>query len=357
MVKILYTGGGSGGPTAPLLALHDTLLQKLGPEQVEGLFLGTRSGPECSMVEASGMRFVGIPSGKLRRYFSWKNFTDPLNVLAGFFVGLVWLIRFKPQVVMTAGSFVSVPVAVAARLLGIPHLIYQMDNKPGLANRLMIPFSKHVYYLFDDTAKGFGHLPKSKIGPIVRSEVLQGNPEGAQQRFGLRSDKPVLVLTGGGQGAVKLNEALGLCLDFLLERFQVVHLHGRNNPPLDSNHPDYHPFDFISQGMGDLLQRADLVISRAGMGILSELALLGKDVILIPIPNSHQVLNVQPLAEQGGAALLPQQIFLEQGETWFREFFQTYQPGVLGQRLSELLPKGGNEVVVQDILKRTPLNS
>ncbi|MEC7166111.1 MAG: glycosyltransferase, partial [SAR324 cluster bacterium] len=144
-LRVLFTGGGSGGPTTPLLAVNEAL-GALGP--TESRFLGTTSGPERAMVEEAGIPFYAIPAGKLRRYFSWQNFTDPFHILAGGIIGLKHLLQFKPHVVVSAGSFVSVPVAYAARALGIPQVLLQMDVLPGLANRLMAPASSALGYYF-----------------------------------------------------------------------------------------------------------------------------------------------------------------------------------------------------------------
>ncbi len=342
-LRIVFTGGGSGGPTTPLLAVYSELLQRHGTQNLQSVFWGTAKGPEREMVQRAGMPFAALPSGKLRRYWSWRNFIDPLFIAAGFLVSLIQLLKFQPHVVVSAGSFVSVPVAYAAWLLRIPHIILQMDAKPGLANRLMAPVSKVMAHLFVHSAQQFRSVTAQQIGPVVRPDICNADAQKANLQFELSPNKPVLLVTGGGQGAVGLNQAVETVLDFWLERYQVVHLTGKTNAGAQNKHPDYHPIPFVSEGMGDLLARSDLVITRAGLGILGELAYLAKDTVLVPLPNSHQFLNAKLVVDAKGGVLLEQERFQQQGQTWWQNFFETYEPGLYGQHLQQLLPQGGTE--------------
>lgn len=354
-LRIVFTGGGSGGPTTPLLAAYGELKQQLGRDQVQAVFWGTPTGPERGMAQKANLPFESIPAGKLRRYWSWKNWIDPLFILGGFLVSLKKLRQFKPHVVVSAGSFVSVPVAYAAWLLKIPHVILQMDVRPGLANRLMSPVSQALAYLFEESAPHFPAIERQKISPVVRSQIREASAEKANEKFNLKSDKPVLLVTGGGQGASGLNEAVESVLGFWLERFQVVHLTGK---PVSEEvaHADYHPHEFIDEDMGHLLARSDLVVTRAGLGILGELAYLAKDAVIVPLPNSHQEVNASILANAKAGTLLSQQEFLEKGETWWRDFLKTYQPGLTGKKLHELLPPGGTEQFTAMILQNSRFN-
>ena len=170
-IRVLFTGGGSGGPTIPLLALAQEVHKQ--KKEAKFLFLGSKNGPERKMVEQAKIPFAAIPSGKLRRYWSWFNFIDPLFILGGGISGLIHLLHFRPHVVVSAGSFVSVPVAYAAWFLRIPHIILQMDLRPGLANRLMAPVSNALVFYFESTGNQFPTISKKrKIGPVVRQEGL-----------------------------------------------------------------------------------------------------------------------------------------------------------------------------------------
>lgn len=349
--RVVYTGGGSGGPTIPLLAVHDHLMQQLGKDELQAEFWGSAQGPEKDLVDQAKIPFSAIPSGKLRRYWSLKNFVDPIFIALGFIVGLIKLLSFKPDVVVSAGSFVSVPVAYAAKLLKIPHIIFQMDVHPGLANRLMAPASDALAYLFEDTVKHFPKIAKHQIGPVVRREIEQASAESANRRFDLNADKPVLLVTGGGQGAVGLNQAITTVLDYWLEHFQVVHLTGPQHEKADCDHPDYHAMAFITEGMGDLLARSDLVVTRAGLGIMGELACLGKDTVFVPMPRSHQELNCAAVVNKNGAYALPQDEFLNKGLAWWQNFMSDYTPHQKGKVLQQLLPPGGTEAFGNLILQ------
>ena len=294
------------------------------------------------MAEAAGLPFHVIPSGKLRRYFSWQNFSDPFRILAGGWVGWQHLRAFQPHVIVSAGSFVSVPVAYVARALRIPQVILQMDTLPGLANRLMAPTAQALAYYFPDSEEAFRRIPQRvQIGPVVRSTIQQGDPERANADFGLDPQQPLLLITGGGQGAAGLNEAVISMLPLWQQEFQIIHLIGRGGTPAAPNGPRYQSHEFIHQGMGDLLARSQLILTRAGLGILGELSVLGKDVILVPLPYSHQELNASALAKAGAATLLPQQELLGNGSHWWSTFRSSYQPGQTGQRLQSYWPPDG----------------
>lgn len=350
-LRIVFTGGGSGGPTTPLLAVYDELIHKIGKNQVKAVFWGTLNGPEKKMVQTTDLPFESIPAGKWRRYWSWKNLIDPFFIFLGFVIGIVKLLRFRPQVVVSAGSFVSVPIAYAAWLLRIPHVILQMDIRPGLANRLMAPVSNGLAYLFEQSASHFPSIERQKIGPVVRSEIREASADKANTQFNLKPDRPVLLVTGGGQGAFGLNKAVASVLELWLEHFQVVHLTGSEQTDVRHTHPDYHPYSFINEGMGHLLARSSLIVTRAGLGILGELAYLAKDAILVPIPGSHQELNSAVLVKAGAAISLSQKQFLEKGEIWWEDFLNEYQPGLIGQKLHALLPPGGTEMFTEMILQ------
>ena len=348
-LRVVLTGGGSGGPTTPLIAIFEEL-QNRGSAHT--LFLGTQTGPERKMAEAAGIPFRAIPSGKLRRYWSWQNLRDPFRILAGGLIGGWQLRRFQPHVVVSAGSFVSVPIAYAAKILGIPHIFLQMDVRPSLANRLMSPVSQAMAYYFAPSVRSFSGMAHcQQIGPVVRASVRESLGSSANQQFGLDPSRPVLLVTGGGQGSMGLNQAVATILPYWLERFQVVHLIGQDASLIEYHHPGYQVHEFVTQGMGDLLARSDLVVTRAGLGIIGELAALGKDAVLVPIPGTHQEENAQFLKQHHTAAVLSQTEFQLNGLTWWKQFYQTYQPGMYGSALAALLPQNGTEQFVDLILQ------
>lgn len=347
-LRLLLTGGGSGGPTAPLIALTQYLRLTL-PEPPEVLFLGSESGPERQMVEKAGIAFESIPSGKLRRYWSWENLRDPLRILQGAGISALWLRRFRPEVIVSAGSFVSVPVAWVARPLGVPQVLLQMDVRPGLANRLMAPVATALAH-YPEPLQGFSRPAlKKRVGPVIRPEILNSNAEAGRSRFQL-PDRPVLLITGGGQGALGLNEAVRPWISAWTQTHEVVHLTGAGKPPV-SEASGYHAFEFVHEGMGDLLACADVVLTRAGMGMLGELAALGKDAVLVPLPGSHQGDNARWIAEKQAGVLLEQAELQAHGGPWWSSFCQEREPGQLGRRLMEVLPPGGAESLAELVLE------
>ena len=348
--RILLTGGGSGGPTVPLLGLAQTLLDR-EELRCEFLFLGGGKGPEQRMVKEYEIPFRIIPSGKLRRYWDWKNLIDPFFVLAGFFAGVRHLISFRPDAVVSAGSYVSVPVAWACGLFRIPHLILQMDFLPGLANRLMSPFSRAVACYFEDSLETFkGRVRRKIIGPVVRKEILEADPSRAEKRFNLDPELPLLTVTGGGQGARELNLAVENLLEVWLGHWQVVHLTGKNSSVKDIRHPHYHPVEFVEKGMGDLLARSELVITRAGMGMLGELSVLARDALVIPLPGTHQEENARVLERKGAILTLDQQSFASADHEVWRCLMEKHQPGRLGKLLHQTWTGPGNQELADLVL-------
>ena len=361
-IRVMLTGGGSGGPTLPLLALAKEITKQ--KKSSTFLFLGSKKGPERQMVEQEGITFEYIPSGKLRRYLSWHNFVDPVFIIGGGIIGFVKLLSFRPHVVVSAGSFVSVPLAYISWLLRIPHVILQMDVRPGLANRLMAPVSHILITYFEKTANDFPNiLLKKNIGPIVREEIIKANAGRANERFGLDSGMPMILITGGGQGSAGLNNVVMPLLKHWLNNFQVVHLTGtewvKNLEPeySDFSHRHYHRLDSVRQGMGDLLAKSEIVFTRAGMGIIGELAFLKKDSVLVPLPGTHQEENAILFHQNKAAVLVSQKNLEADGINWWGEFMQGRIPGEMGRRLHQMLPCGGTKDFAKLIFEITENSS
>ncbi|MEK7158083.1 MAG: glycosyltransferase [Patescibacteria group bacterium] len=326
-MKILLTGGGTGGPTTPLLAMIQAWRKK--EPNLEVTFWGTTEGPEREWVEAMGIRFQTIVSGKWRRYVSVKNFFDLVNIVQAFFIAVGRLLHDRPDLMISAGSFVSVPVAWACAMLGIPVAIHQQDVRPGLANRLMAPVATLITTTFTTSLH---HFPKSKTvlaGNPVRADLLEGAAERATERFDLRSDFPTILILGGGTGSLALNKIVMDALPKLLPRMQVIHVAGRGknifqHPLFHETHRPtsfdlldstvkqksliqrYHVVEFLTEEMKDVLAVATVVVTRAGMATLSELAALKKATVIIPLPQSHQEPNADYFQKHGAAVVLNQ---------------------------------------------------
>lgn len=300
MKKIVLTGGGSAGHVTPNIAL----LPSLRDAGYEITYIGSYDGIEKRLIGDFDLPYVGISTGKFRRYLDPKNFTDPFRVLKGFSEARKFLRSYRPDVVFSKGGFVSVPVVRAAASLGIPCIIHESDMTPGLANKLCIPVAKKVCCNFPETLK---LLPENKAvltGSPIRTELAQGNKLAGYDLCGFSANKPVVMVIGGSLGAAAVNKAVRESLPRLLEDFQVVHLCGKDKMDnLLLNTAGYKQFEYVKAELKDLFAMADLVISRAGANAICELLALKKPNILIPLPASSsrgdQLLNAKSFESQG----------------------------------------------------------
>lgn len=300
MKKIVLTGGGTAGHVTPNIALLPSL-QEAGYEIT---YMGSYDGIEKKLVADFDLPYVGIATGKFRRYLDLKNLTDPFRVIKGFGEARKFLKEYKPDVVFSKGGFVSVPVVRAAGALGIPCIIHESDMTPGLANKLCIPVARKVCCNFPETYK---MLPQDKAvltGSPIRAELAQGNKIAGLDMCGFTANKPVIMVIGGSLGAANVNKAVREALPQLLQKFQIVHLCGKgklDETLLDT--PGYKQFEYIKAELKDLFAMADIVISRAGANAICELLALRKPNILIPLPaassRGDQILNAKSFEDQG----------------------------------------------------------
>lgn len=303
--KIVLTGGGTAGHVTPNLAL----VPALEKEGFEISYIGSFEGIEKGLVEEKNIEYFGIATGKLRRYFDPKNFSDPFRVIKGYFQAKKILKKIKPDVLFSKGGFVSVPVIRAAASLKIPCIIHESDMTPGLANKLCMPVSKKICCNFPET---FDMIPADKAvltGSPIRQEILTGDKEAGKKLCGFDDDKPVILVVGGSQGSAAINGAIRDSLNNLRERYNIVHLTGKDK--IDNmllTTPGYKQFEYISDEMKDLFALADIVVSRAGANAICELLALHKPNLLIPLPagssRGDQILNAASYEEQGFSMVL-----------------------------------------------------
>ncbi len=308
MKRILLTGGGTAGHVTPNIALLPRL-RELG---YDISYMGSYNGIEKKLITEFQVPYYGIASGKLRRYFDPKNFSDPFKVLKGYGEAIHILRELKPDVVFSKGGFVSVPVVLAARHCHIPSIIHESDMTPGLANKLAIPAASKVCCNFPETLK---YLPKEKAvltGSPIRQELLEGDAGRALRFTGLSEGKPVILVMGGSLGAVAVNEAVRKILPTLLTDFHVIHLCGRGK--LDSSLSGlsgYVQYEYINEELKDLFALSDLVISRAGANSICELLALHKPNLLIPLSaaasRGDQILNARSFERQGFSLVLEEE--------------------------------------------------
>ena len=301
---IVLTGGGTAGHVTPNLALVPGL-REMGFHIV---YIGGKGGMEQRLAEDAGLPYYGISTGKLRRYMSLKNLTDPFRVIKGVGEAVSLMRKLKPAVVFSKGGFVIVPVVAAARLCGIKSILHESDMTPGLANKLTIPFAHKVCSTFPET---IAHLPAKKAvltGAPIRGELFTGSKSNGRRFAGVTDDKPLLLVMGGSSGAAAINRALRAALPVLTKTYCVVHLCGRGHVDAACTMPGYTQLEFVSKEMPDLLAAADIVISRAGANSLCELLALHKPMLLIPLPLSQsrgdQIMNAESFRKQGFASVL-----------------------------------------------------
>lgn len=308
MKRIILTGGGTAGHVTPNMALVPSLKEAGYDIQ----YIGSYNGIEKKLIEEMGITYHGISSGKLRRYFDPKNFSDPFKVLKGYAEASHLLKKLKPNIVFSKGGFVTVPVVLAAKRRHVPVIIHESDITPGLANKLSIPSATKVCCNFPETLQ---HLPADKAvlsGSPIRQELFSGNKEEGLRLCSFDDSKPVLLVMGGSQGSVAINNALRNNLDALLEQFQVIHLCGKGN--FDSSLQDkkgYKQFEYAKKELMHLFAATDLIISRAGANAICELLALKKPNILIPLPASQsrgdQLLNAASFEKSGYSYVLQEE--------------------------------------------------
>ncbi|MGN0415283.1 MAG: undecaprenyldiphospho-muramoylpentapeptide beta-N-acetylglucosaminyltransferase [Agathobacter sp.] len=312
--KIVMTGGGTAGHVTPNIAMMPALKEA----GYEITYIGSYNGMERELIEAQKIPYIGISSGKLRRYFDWKNFTDPFKVLKGYGQAVSTLKKLKPDVVFSKGGFVSVPVVLAAKHCHIPAIIHESDITPGLANRIAIRGAKKVCCNFPETMK---YLPEDKAvltGSPIRRELFSGDPEAARKlcRFP-DHNKPVLLIIGGSSGSKAINEAVRKILPELLEEFYIIHLCGKGNLDNQLNGLiGYAQFEYASTELTDMFALADMAVSRAGANSICELLALRKPNILIPLSaaasRGDQILNAKSFAKQGFSYVLEEENVTDQ---------------------------------------------
>lgn len=319
--KIVFVGGGTVGHVAPNIAIIGEL-KKTSEEQgivLDLLYVGRRSGVEKQIAKTQHLKYKGIFSGKLRRYFSWRNITDPFLILFGFVQSIFILLRFRPDIIFAKGGFITVPFCLAAKILKVNFVIHESDSILGLSNKILLPFASKAYLGFPtDTYK---NIPASKVlftGNPVREEILsaEGNKNIFCEKYGLDKKRRTLFVFGGSQGASAINSTISSLLSEILDKYNLVHLSGVIDfDSLDDirvglekeKRTNYLLLPNASEQMSDFLKNSDLIIARAGANSIAEIVALKKPSIIIPLPSAasdHQSKNALFLSKLGIASVL-----------------------------------------------------
>lgn len=327
-VKILFTGGGSGGHILPIIGLVREIRKAYQKPDLQLFYLGPKEEFGEIFLSQENIKAKYILAGKIRRYLNAKTFFQnlvdclfkiPIGILQSFF----YIFIFGPDVIFSKGGFGSIPVVIAGRILLTPVLLHESDIAPGLANRILSHFALEVFVSFPRTE----YFPPGKmtlIGNPIRKEILETSREEAGKFLELIGEKPLLLILGGSQGAQRINDKILEILPELLKDFEIIHQCGYENfrevkaeakaiitpPELEKN---YHLFPFLKE---EELKRAyavsDLILSRAGAGTIFEIAAVGKPSILVPLPESaqnHQVKNAYAYAENGATIVMEEANF------------------------------------------------
>jgi UDP-N-acetylglucosamine--N-acetylmuramyl-(pentapeptide) pyrophosphoryl-undecaprenol N-acetylglucosamine transferase len=321
-LRLAITGGGTGGHVLPALAVVDELRQR--GSLADLIWIGSSEGVERRASEEGGIRFVAIPTGKLRRYPSLRNLTDAARVPLGVLAARRALAAFRPDVVLSTGGFVSVPAVVAAHGIA-PVLTHEQTAILGLANRINARFADVLAVSHSQTeslaARLHGHVVVT--GNPIRIGLTAGDRARGLQRLGFEAAMPVVYVTGGARGASPINQRIAALLPGILDRAQIVHQTGPPSANADASNLSeikeslpkavrhrYHVVEFLGDELPDIYAAADLVLGRAGAGTIAELAYVGRPAILMPLPGARgdeQTLNARVLSDVGAAVVIAQQ--------------------------------------------------
>ena len=314
-MKIVLTGGGTGGHIIPLIAVAQKIKEK-NPE-AEFLFIGPKGKIEKELMEKENIPLKYVLVGKMRRYFSFRYLIDIFKLPLGIIQTLWYLLFYMPDAIFSKGGYASLPVVVVGWLYRIPILIHDSDANPGLANIFLAKFSNRVAISYSRAERYFPAKQVVLTGNPLREDINQGEAQKAREKFSLLESKKVIFIWGGSQGARAINNKILNILPDLLKRYQVIHQTGEKNfrevehkagvLGIKNGRRGYIALPFISEGLNDILALAELIISRSGSNSISEIAANGKASIIIPLANSannHQRMNAYAIAKVGGCVVL-----------------------------------------------------
>lgn len=312
--KIIMTGGGTAGHVTPNLALVPSLIE----EGFEIKYIGSRDGIEKEIITNNNIPYYGISSGKLRRYFDIKNFTDPFKVLKGVHEARKILAKEKPDVIFSKGGFVTVPVVIAASMKKIPVIAHESDITPGLANKLASPFCDKLCVTFRESLQFVKNNKGVLTGSPIRKEILTGSKLKGKEICGFKDNKDTILIMGGSLGSKVINDAIRENIYNILKDNNIIHICGRGN--LDSNLQNvdgYKQFEYVSEELTHFMHTADYIISRAGANSIFEFLALKKPTLLIPLSKNasrgDQILNANSFKKEGFSLVMEEEELQKEG--------------------------------------------
>lgn len=305
MKTIILTGGGTAGHVTPNIAL----IPELQKEGWNIIYIGAHEGIEKKLIEKEGIPYYSVSTGKLRRYFSTKNFTDVFRVAEGIKDAVLIIRKLKPDLIFSKGGFVALPVVLGGRFNRVPVIVHESDITPGLANKIAIPIAKTVCTTFPETLK---YIPEKKgvnTGTPIRKALFNGKKEKGFEICGFDDKKPIIMMMGGSLGSVKINVDLRKALKSLLNDFQLIHICGKGNVDKSfENISGYKQFEYLSDELPHIFAMSDIIVSRAGSNSISEFLALRKPNLLIPLSSNasrgDQILNAESFEKQGFSMVL-----------------------------------------------------
>lgn len=314
MKTIVLTGGGTAGHVTPNIAL----LPYLKEAGYEVIYIGSIDGMEKKLIEDCGIKYYGIHSGKLRRYLDAKNVSDVFRVVKGIGEAGRLIKKIKPNIVFSKGGFVAVPVVIGASLNRVPVVLHESDITPGLANKLAIPFAKAVCATFPEAVSAIPDNKGILTGTPIRDMIFNGEKNKGLELCGFKEDKPVMLVMGGSQGSVKINNFIRELLPKLLLKFNVAHLCGKGNyDSSKENIKGYKQFEYVSEELPDIFAASSFVVSRAGSNAICEFLALNMPMLLIPLSlkasRGDQILNAKSFEKQGFAAVYDEDTMTSRG--------------------------------------------
>lgn len=373
-LRIIVTGGGTGGHVSPAVAVITRLRERSASEgwRLDLLYIGSVAGVERRIMGELGVPYRAIQTGKLRRYLSLQTPVDLLVRLpSGAFGALGIVRRFKPHVIFSTGGYVCVPPIIAGYLLRVPSITHEQTALVGLANRIAGRFATRVAVSFPQSTRYFPPHKVMVTGNPVRPTILQGNAGRAAELFGFDPSTPTLYVTGGAQGSHTINMAVRGALPRLLECCQVVHQCGegpegsgadlrllqeaREALP-EEQRTRYKAQAYVGEELGDLYALSSLVLGRAGAGTVNELANLGKPSVLVPLPSAaegEQEANARALEREGGSVVLLERALTPGSlvETVCPLIGDAGRLARMSEGVSRLAMPGAADAIVDELLK------
>lgn len=360
-MRVLLAGGGTLGSVTPLLAVVEALRARGSVGSGDVYWIGTKSGPERVLIEREGIPFASIIAAKFRRYFDVRNFIDPFLLIIGIVQAVSIIVRVKPDAIVNAGSYIGVPVIIAGSLLGKRCVIAQLDMRASLSNQITAGFADRIAVVNEQAARAFSQKKTRVAGVPVRAayhdpKKNQNAARTVRRRLGISVDRPILLVLGGGTGAQWINELVWSLLTDVTACAHVILVTGRGKGSHSSRLTErYTEVELLGEECMETMAGADAVVTRAGMGTLAELSVLGKPTVIIPLPQSHQGDNAALFEREGAAIVCPQE---HCGKERFLSFVRDVltdsdRRALLAKRISQILPRDGAERLADMISAKT----